>query len=159
MTTRSKKTSRDDMEILAEKLDKLADMMDSNSKSTESSLQELVKEIRELRKSQEFLEKQYDMKNHLKQTDGEMIRLRSENKELQRTVQELRKTTSDNQEAINSLEQHGRRECLEIKGLACSQHENTDELAVATAKKLNVNIKKDDISVSHRLSKCNKDNP
>ena len=74
----------------------------------------LVKEIREL----EFLEKQYeDMKNHLKQTDGEMVRLRSENKELQRTVQELRKTTSDNQEAINSLEQYGRMECLEIKGL------------------------------------------
>ena len=72
MATRSKKTSRDDLESIAEKL---ADMMDSNSKSTESSLQELVKEIRELRKSQEFLEKQYeDMKNHLKQTDGEMVR-------------------------------------------------------------------------------------
>jgi len=158
MATRSKKTSRGDMEIIAEKLDKLTDMMDS--KSTESSLQELVKEIRELRKRQEFLEKQYeDMKNHLKQTDGEMVRPRSENKELQRTVQELRKTTSDNQEAINSLEQCGRRECLEIKGLAWSQHKNTDELVVATAKKLNVNIKKDYISVSQRLSKCNKDNP
>ena len=60
MTTRSKKTSRDDMEIIAEKLDKLTDMMDSNSKSTESSLQELLKEIRELRKSEEFLEKQYE---------------------------------------------------------------------------------------------------
>jgi len=34
-----------------------------------------------------------------------MIRLQSENKELQRTVQELRKTTSENQEAISSLEQ------------------------------------------------------
>ena len=79
MTTRSKKTSRDDLESIAEKLDKLTDMMDSNSKSTESSLQELVKEIRELRKSQEFLEKQYeDIKNHLKQTDGEMIRLQSD---------------------------------------------------------------------------------
>jgi len=43
--------------------------------------------------------------------------------------------------------------------LAWSQHENTDELVVASAKKLNVNIKKDDTSVSHRLSKCNKDNP
>ena len=74
MTTRSKKTSRDDLESIAEKLDKLTDMMESNSKSTESSLQELVKEVRELRKSQEFLEKQYeDIKNHLKQTDGEMI--------------------------------------------------------------------------------------
>jgi len=74
MTTRSEKTSRDDLESIAEKLDKLTDMMDSNNKSSESSLQELVKEIRELRKSQEFLEKQYeDIKNHLKQTDGEMI--------------------------------------------------------------------------------------
>jgi len=42
MTTRSKKTSRDDLKSIAEKLDKLTDMMDSNSKSTESSLQELV---------------------------------------------------------------------------------------------------------------------
>jgi len=70
----SKKTSRDDLESISEKLDKFTDMMDSNSnsKSTESLLQELVKEIRELRKSQEFLEKQYeDMKNHLKQTDGQ----------------------------------------------------------------------------------------
>jgi len=68
MTTRSKKTLRDDLESIAEKLDKLTDIMDSNSKSTESSLQELVKEILELRKSQEFIEKQYeDTKNHLKQ--------------------------------------------------------------------------------------------
>ena len=68
MTTRSKKTSRDDLESIAEKLDNLRDIMDSNSKSTESSLQELVKEILELRKSQEFIEKQYeDTKNHLKQ--------------------------------------------------------------------------------------------
>jgi len=43
--------------------------------------------------------------------------LGSENQELQ-SVQELRKTTSENQEVINSLEQYGRRECLEIKGLA-----------------------------------------
>jgi len=119
-----------------------------------------VKEIRELRKSQEFLEKQYeDVKNLLKQTYGEMVRLRSENKELQRTVRELRKTTSENQEAINSLEQYGQRECLEIKGLAWPQHESTNELVVTTAKKLNVNIKEDDISVSHQLSKCNKHNP
>ena len=151
---------RDYLECIAEKIDKLTDMMDSNSKSTESSLQQLVKEIRELRKSQEFLEKQYeDVKNLLKQSDGEMVRLRSENKELQRTVRELRKTTSENQEAINSLEQYGQRECLEIKGLAWSQHENTNEVVVATAKKLNVNIKEDDLSVSHQLSKCNKDNP
>ena len=34
MTTRSKKTSRDDLEIIAEKLDKLTDMMDNNSMST-----------------------------------------------------------------------------------------------------------------------------
>ena len=68
------------------------------------------------------------MKNHLKLTDVEMVRLWSENKELQKNVQELRKTTSENQEAINSLEQYGRMECLEIKGLAWSQHENTDEL-------------------------------
>jgi len=134
-------------------------MMDSNSKSTESSLQELVKEIRELCKSQEFLEKQYDdMKNHLKQTDNEMVRLRSENKELQGTVQQLKNTTSENLEAINYLEQYGRKECLEIKGLAWSRHENTDVLVVDTVKELNVNIKKDDISVSHRLSKRNKDN-
>jgi len=52
MTTRSKKTSRDDLESIAKKLDKLIDMMDSNSKSTQSLLQELVNEIRELRKSQ-----------------------------------------------------------------------------------------------------------
>jgi len=104
MTTRSKKTSRDDLESIAEKLDKLTDRMGSNNKSTESSLQELVKEFRELRKSQEFLEKQYeDMKNHLKQTDGEMVRLPSENKELQRTVQELRKTTSENHQQSRTV--------------------------------------------------------
>ena len=49
MSTRIKKTSRDDLESIAEKLDKLTDTMDSNSKSTESSLQGLVKEILELR--------------------------------------------------------------------------------------------------------------
>ena len=103
MTT-SKKTSRDDLESIAEKLDKLTDRMGSNNKSTESSLQELVKEFRELRKSQEFLEKQYeDMKNHLKQTDGEMVRLPSVNKELQRTVQELRKTTSENHQQSRTV--------------------------------------------------------
>ena len=118
MTARSKKASRDDLESIAEKLDKLTDMMDSNSKFTEATLQKLVKEICEFRKSQEFLEKQYkDMKNHLKQTDDEMVRLRSEDKELRRNVQEQRDTTSENLEAINCLEQYDRRECLDIKGL------------------------------------------
>jgi len=112
-------------------------MMNSNSKSTEATLQVLVREVCELQ-SQEFLEKQYDMKNHLKQTDDKMVRLRSENKELQRTVQELRNTTAENLEAINYIEQYGRRQCLETKGRAWSQHENTDGLVVAMAKNLNV---------------------
>jgi len=57
------------------------------------------------------------MRNHLKQTD-EIIRLWSENKELWKTVQELRNTTLENVEAITCLEQYGRSlQCLEIKDL------------------------------------------
>jgi len=73
------------------------------------------------------------MQNHFKQTDDEMVRFRSENKEHRRTVQEPENTTSKNLELINCLQQYGLRKYLEIK--AWLQHESIDELTVDTVGK------------------------
>lgn len=48
------------------------------------------------------------------------------------------------------LEQYGRRECLEIKGIPVTQDEDTDAIIIDIAAKIGVAIDRKEISVSHR---------
>ena len=62
----------------------------------------------------------------------------------------LMKRTDDLDNAYDQLEQYGRRECLEIKGIPETKDENTDRIVINLASKMGVQMNESDISVSHR---------
>jgi hypothetical protein len=59
----------------------------------------------------------------------------------------------DNSECfkLDDLEQHSRKSCVRISGVPESVGENTADIVCDIAKKLNVNLVSNDISVSHRV--------
>ena len=56
-------------------------------------------------------------------------------------------------EQVNDLEQYSRRQCLNFSGIPEQQNENTEKLIIEIAKAAGVNVKPDDIDVSHRIGK------
>ena len=52
---------------------------------------------------------------------------------------------------LNELEQYGSRDCLEIRGIPIQEGEDTDTIVCSVGNLVNVNIKTEDISISHRL--------
>ena len=52
---------------------------------------------------------------------------------------------------LNELEQYGRRECLELRGIPVTDHENTTELVCQVANLVGVEISESDVSTSHRI--------
>ena len=52
---------------------------------------------------------------------------------------------------LDELEQYGHRDCLEIRGIPVQDSEDTDTKVCSVGNLVNVNIKTEDISISHRL--------
>jgi len=157
--TRSTSSAVATKQDVNELVGKLNNVMETLAKSS-SALTELILEMRELRKSQQFLSEQYeDMKRTLKSSTEEVKALRSENQDLKGRVQKLEDASCQTQEALNDLEQYGRRECLEFQDLAWSENESTDKLITSVSKLIEVDHSVEDISVSHRLSMKSDSNP
>jgi len=134
---------------MSDKLDKISKSLVDNS----TSLLQLTEEIKELRRSQQFLSEQYeDMKQRLHSKDEEVNVLQAENQDLKLHVRKLEAVTSQTHEEVKDLEQYGRRECLEFQGMAWNKNENTDDLILRVSKMVGVDLKAEEISVSHRLS-------
>ena len=134
---------------ISDKLDKISKSLVDNS----TSLLQLTEEIKELRRSQQFLSEQYeDMKQRLHSKDEEVKVLHAENQDLKLHVGKLEAVTSQTHEEVYDLEHYGRGECLAFQGLAWNKHENTDDLILRVSKMVEVNLKAEEISVSHRLS-------
>jgi hypothetical protein len=54
-------------------------------------------------------------------------------------------------DSVNDLEQYSRRECLEIQGIPLKNFDDTNSIVVNVGELMGINIKEEDISVSHRL--------
>ena len=54
--------------------------------------------------------------------------------------------------AINDLEQYGRKEMMNISGIPRLNRENTEKIVIDTATKIGVDLKIEDVEVSHRTS-------
>ena len=64
-------------------------------------------------------------------------------------------------ESFNELEQYSRRDCMEIRGIpniSSDTREDTNEIVVELGRKIGVDLKKEDISTSHRLPSKRKAN-
>lgn len=66
-------------------------------------------------------------------------------------IQSLTNELNQLKKSINDLEQYSRRDCLEIHGVPATDKEDTSEIVVKVAKLLNIDLKPDEISISHRL--------
>ena len=59
----------------------------------------------------------------------------------------------------DDLDQYNRRENLEFHGIPLNPNENINDIIKAMAKKLNIDLKENDISTSHHLPKSLSNNP
>ena len=148
--------TKNDVKNISDKLDKISKSLVDNS----TSLLQLTDEIKELRRSQQFLSEQYvDMKQRLHSKDEDVKVLQAQNQDLKLHIRKLEAVTSQTYEEINDREQYGRREFLEFQGLAWNKNGNTDDLILPVSKMVGVDLKAEDISVSHRLSPASDKNP
>ena len=77
-----------------------------------------------------------------------------ENKILKMYIQHLERTVTTLNQARNDLEQYGRRECIEISRIPApgpGQSENVNAVVSEVGKLISVEVKREDISVCHRL--------
>ena len=85
-----------------------------------------------------------------------MTDLVNENKSLKAELLDTTNQFKILKESFNNLEQYSRRDCLELQGipksLSDSMWEDTNEVVVELDRKIGIDLKKEDISTSHRLS-------
>lgn len=79
-----------------------------------------------------------------------------ENQFLKSTVNALDSHVKKLQSLCNDMDQYSQRECVEIRGIPVSEHEDTNKIVVRVGELMGVEIKEDDISVSYRLPTSSK---
>lgn len=82
--------------------------------------------------------------------------LQIENQRLRKKVNDLQKKIISSEENINSLEQYGRRNNIEISGIPESvEDKKLEETIIEVLSKIDVNVSASDIEACHRLGKPN----
>ena len=93
--------------------------------------------------------------SELKAENAKLIKcnknLEKDNQKLRDEVEMLHDVQTDQFEHLDNLEQYGRRENLEFEGVPQVQNEDTTEVVIKIAEKLNINLNENDISIAHRL--------
>ena len=83
--------------------------------------------------------------------EGKYMKVNQENKFLKDEVFLLSNSLNSVKEDIDNFEQYSRRECIEVSGIPVTTDEDTSDLVVELGSIIGLNIKREDISVSHRL--------
>ena len=123
----------------------LVKILDQKLKPLEDKMEGLVKSV-------EFISAKYDELLIKHQYIEEMSNgLVKENQLLKKQVFNLQNQSEQMCVNFNELEQYGRQDCLEIRGIPVQEGEDTDTLVCSIGNLVNVNIKAEDISISHRL--------
>ncbi len=142
-------------ENLNKRLDMLETKIDSFNLEIIEKIKVLDKRVEEVEKSAEFIGQQYESQ---KKTGDDLMKFPSvENEELKKEIKALRIDQEGQKSALNELEQHGRRECIEISGVPPKENENTEEITIALGKEIGVVITKEGIAASHRAKKSKGD--
>ncbi|CAB3977977.1 Hypothetical predicted protein [Paramuricea clavata] len=125
--------------------DYLVKILDRKLKPFEDKMEGLVKSV-------EFISAKYDELLIKHQYIEEMINeLVKENKLLKKQIFNLPNQSEQMCVNFNELEQYDRQNCLEIRGIAVQEGEDTDTLVCSIGNLVNVNIKAEDMSISHRF--------
>lgn len=116
-----------------------------------------------LQASMTFFSQQYDdLARTVNDLEKKNKTLSMENSTLKAQIASINGKLAEHQAAIDEAEQYSRRECLEIRGIPVTDEEDTSEIVTNIASLLDVEIRREDISISHRLkvkNSTNKTNP
>ena len=123
--------------------DSLKRILDDKLKPLQDNFTELIKTV-------EFISAKYDdllskQKNIEAVSDG----LAKENDLLKNEVFNLQNHVECKCKRLRAI--YGRRECLEIRGIPFREDGQLNDVVYSTGSIINVNIKPEDISISHRL--------
>ena len=119
---------------------------------------ELDKRVSDVEKSAEFLAGQYESQKTIAENlMKKHSSLSEENKALKKEINNLRIEQERQKGAVNDIEQYGRRECIEVSGVPPKDSENAEEIVIALAKAIGVDVQKEDISACHRVKKSKGD--
>jgi len=133
----------------------------STSKDLENKIQEIIDaklttvihklaKIDQLEKDVSFYSEKYD--SLLKQVN--FLNIKSLNDDITRIKASIRNSDSEIKQLkdnINDMEQYTRRECLEIRGIPQQDGEDTNEIVRKVGDLVDIDVKTEDISISHRL--------
>ena len=115
-----------------------------------SKIESLHDKVEEVVTSLSFLSEKYDeIVDKVNVPEVNNKQLSTKNQRLRSEVSNLSNTCASLKSAIDELKQYSRRDCLEIRGIPRSRHENTDDIVIKVASLVNISINKEDISVSH----------
>jgi polyhydroxyalkanoate synthesis regulator phasin len=124
----------------------------------EMSSDDLRREVRQLTMNVETILRELaplrtleDMKNSLAMVTEKLVRIGEENRVLSERVDSQAKTIDNLNLQLNDLEQHSRRDYVEILGVEERQGENCEDMVVALARSNGISIDRSDISIAHRL--------
>ena len=129
----------------------------SNLTIIEEQITDLKDELKLVIESQKFINKQYeDQKNEIsriKEINGQIY---NENKSLKLIINKLEQSLNEQIDGLNSLEQYGRKQMVDIVGIPRFDIEDTDKIVLAISEKFNMDLCLDDIEISHRVSNHDK---
>jgi chromosome segregation ATPase len=133
-------------------LEEFKAILDEKLAPLKSEISEVKAKSEEMRAFLDMANEKYDeIITKLAQRDGEMKDIKTENKILKATIQTMDDQVRQLTDSVNDLEQYSRRECLEIQGIPLKNFDDTNSIVVNVGELMGINIKEEDISVSHRL--------
>lgn len=136
-------------------LSKIESLLDRKLEPIVKSLEDMMTKISKLDSIEQsliFLSNRYDeLVEKVEKLESENENLAQENGNLKIEMHRTTNCISQLKEELNELEQYGRRDCLEIRGIPVVEDEDTDNLVKQVGQLIDVEVEEDDISISHRL--------
>ncbi|XP_066913836.1 putative leucine-rich repeat-containing protein DDB_G0290503 [Clytia hemisphaerica] len=145
---------------IIQKLESLESQSQSRYEGLEDSMKIMKEEIAALTSSQKFISDKFDkQEKEIKSLTTKVKNISTENtqkdKKIDQLTERLRKASDrlkENESNINSLEQYGRKEMINIFGIPRKVNEDTDDIVLRIAERLDMELYLEDIEISHRTS-------
>ncbi len=134
----------------------LEEIFDKKLNPLNSKIADLNSTVQELMNTVSFISKKCDEINEkVVKMEGEKREIIDENKRMKSEILNMSNEWKEMKESFNTLEQYSRRDCVEVRGIPFMEGttgEDTNNIVVKVSKVMGVNVRKEDISVSHRLA-------
>ena len=149
-----------DNKKINQRFDELESLISDLKISLADRCKELELKMNEVINSQSFLNDKYEqISTRMDAAEQDKSALVAENISLRTQVMKSTNDIALLQQEVNDLEQYGRRDCLEIRGIPAQEKETVEglnEIVQRIGEEIGIQIQDHDISTSHRLSSSRK---